>query len=69
MKTSELTGKDLDTWVAKAQGWFIVTTPAANGRVVKWWSNKELNRIYRVSKYTPSTNGGQCFELLTIAHL
>jgi len=23
MKTSELTGKDLDYWVAKAQGWEI----------------------------------------------
>jgi len=53
MKTSELTGKDLDTWVAKARGWTML-----NGYVT-----------YSIDKYTPSTNGGQCFELLATENL
>ena len=46
MKTSELKGKQLDHWVAKAQG----------------WGDKEPMAL-KIQYYTPSTNGGQCFEL------
>ena len=62
MKTSELTGKDLDNWVAKAQGWT---------KHCDWWIDtsdikRESLEKYPVSKYTPSTNSGQCFELMQL---
>jgi len=62
MKVSELEGKDLDYWVAKAQEWT---------KHCDWWIDtsdikKESLEKYPVSKYTPSTNGGQCFELMQL---
>ena len=59
MKVSELTGKDLDTWVAKAQGWRL------DGTSNYHWSIGDGEHIARVS-YTPSTNSGQCFELMKL---
>ena len=63
MKTSELTGKDLDYFVAKAQGW------NESDDTIKHWVRKDGFRVVRVKAYTPSTNGGQCFELLTTENL
>ena len=59
MKTSELTGKDLDYWVAKAQGWRLDCTSNYH------WVIGNGEHISRVS-YTPSTNGGQCHELMQL---
>jgi hypothetical protein len=63
MKVSELEGKDLDYWVAKAQGWGKVVMP---NKYESYWEGGINPRVWY---YTPSTNGGQCFELLTIADL
>jgi hypothetical protein len=67
MKVSELTGSDLDYWVALAQGWV---------QLRGWWYTNERcwvrdSTSYSVSgiaesprPYTPSTNGQQCMELI-----
>ena len=63
MKTSELTGKDLDHWVAKAQGW---EQSIPEGYCHNYWQDAEGVPLYTVRLYTPSTNGGQCFELMQL---
>lgn len=60
MITAELKGKELDYWVAKAQGW----TQFCN-----WWVVDGNNVVKSIDKcpinaYTPTTLGSQCFELL-----
>ena len=59
MKVSELTGKDLDYFVAKAQGWRL------DGTSNYHWVFDDGDHISKVS-YTPSTNGGQCVELMKL---
>ena len=63
MKTSELTGKDLDHWVAKAQGW---EQSIPEGYCHNYWQDAEGAPLYTVRLYTPSVNGGQCFELMKL---
>lgn len=48
MKTSELTGKDLDYWVAKAQGWEINCD---------WWIVSGKNVKESVNKYCLKKTG------------
>jgi len=63
MKVSELTGKDLDNWVAKAQGW---EQSIPEGYCHNYWQDAEGAPLYTVRLYTPSTNVGQCFELMKL---
>jgi hypothetical protein len=63
MKTSELEGKDLDYWVAKAQGWEQSIPEIFCNQC---WQDAEGAPLYTVRLYTPSTNGGQCFELMKL---
>lgn len=70
MKTSELTGTQLDRWVAKARGLAYANDSVEHGTV--WHFNPDtapFGEFMNVKDYTPSTNGAQCFELLTIAEL
>lgn len=67
MKTSELTGKQLDHWVAKAQGWELKTLTFNHpcGETIEdFWVGDDLCILAK--SYTPSTNGGQCFELMQL---
>jgi hypothetical protein len=60
MKVSELTGSELDYWVAKAQGWEKKTF--IRGGLV-YWSNGVTSSI-NIESYTPTTNWQQCGELI-----
>ena len=64
MKTSELTGKDLDHWVAKAKGWTYCASTLTSNKPS--WTGIDDYYIWRVEDYTPSTNSGQCFELMQL---
>jgi hypothetical protein len=61
MKTSELIGKDLDYWVAKAQGWewnkqdFCFMAPVLVGDDIDFTA---------IPNYSPSTNPAQAMELV-----
>ncbi len=64
MKTSELTGKGLDHWVAKAWGWGIKQYKIhPNDSARPWWF---LNHERRCPKedYSPTTNWEQCGVLI-----
>ena len=66
-KVSKLKGKQLDYWVAKAQEWeqsFNKNLFDGNKDRPMWVSKKETYKGF-VDIYTPSTDGGQCFDLLT----
>ena len=65
MKVSELTGKDLDTWVAKAQGWEEQYIGYNDDGVAVWVSQQPVYKEF-VEDYTPSTNSGQCFDLMKL---
>ncbi len=65
MKTSELTGKDLDHWVAKARGWKLRFDEDECGFTLgseSWYSNDQC--ICLKEKYSPTTNDAQAFELM-----
>jgi len=62
MKISGLTGKDLDRWVAKAQGWIYCESDMVSNKPS--WKGVDDYYVMRVEEYTPSTSGGQCFELI-----
>lgn len=69
MKVSELTGKDLDNWVAKAQGWGGPFDKPATIKAEQFYWTRDgglFDSEDRQFNYTPSTNGGQCFELMKI---
>jgi len=62
MKTSELTSKDLDYWVAKSQGWELAPHQFLLEQV---WKGK-YGTMETEKNYYPSVNGGQCFELMKL---
>ncbi len=61
MKTSELTGKDLDHWVAKAQGW---KKHFDGNCTYSWESQEDPWFMAYVDDYSPTSNDGQAFALI-----
>ena len=59
MKVSELTGSDLDTWVARAQGWTVATVFNSD-----WWQCPVYGSLLPVDEYHPSANWQQCGVLI-----
>lgn len=56
MKASEMTNEQLDHYAALAQGWEL-------DRCNRYWVTMTDHSI-KVSQYSPTTNGAQCFELI-----
>ena len=69
MKVSELIGPQLDKWVAKAQGWNGPFSTEINRKPKQYYWARDgglFDSRDRQFNYTPSTNGGQCFELMEL---
>lgn len=66
MKICNLSGKHLDYWVAKAQGWINYPTDSIEAGTL-WHTDIEkapFGRTIRCADYTPSTHWDQTGELI-----
>lgn len=66
MLVSELTGNDLNHWVAKARGWELVPAQNNDGEILPWnvWLDFNDKFIGHEYEYEPDTNWQQCGELI-----